>query len=784
MNAVEGEPTTRPVVPATRPVRWGGEPRTGVLYGRESELSVLTGLLEHARERLITLTGPAGVGKSRLAEAAVTALAGIPGAPPHLWVDLAEAGTGADAGRAAWAPLGAGTAREAAARLGDAGLLLVLDDCDPVAGAIALDLAALLRACPRLKVLVTSRVSLDIQAERILPVDPLPTGAGSPAEAVFTDRLQAADRVGLRGPQIRSTVTDICRQLDGIPLAIEMAAEAVGTQGPYAVLEQLARGEFTGRRRVRDAPDRHRSIEGTLAWASHAIGSEDRELLRALTVFHGPVPVSAVRQVAGTGRAAALAGIESLLHKSLLLSRAERGGEPEYRLTHMARYHYRKELAADPAALHLALDRHAGYCASYALSVAAGLRSGDQGDQLLAEVRDRLPDLIAATRRLRDRGDHARLVRLLIALEGPLLGHGLAPEAADQIEQSIAATAVVPLDGRLTAEALMTVARTALARGEHQRARRALDRAAGAARELPAVRARVASLTGELLRHLGEMTEASALLDRAAGELDAAGDTRAAALARRSLSLVRAELGAPDSEEPLLRALDELPSVLPADPEAPWLDPEPPAVLRARLLTALARVRRALGRAPQAYEDVRAATRILMDTGGPGPVADALEAMALISSDTGQAGRPHAVARVLSHAEALRRRHGLVSEEGPALSVLNTRLRETVDASLLRRLRLASQDVSLRDALVAGLFVPPQPRTEPPAAGLRSGPAGLTPRQHQIALLVAEGLTNRQAAGKLGISEWTVANHLRVVMQKLQCTSRVHVVRAVQQADR
>ncbi|MFE0132929.1 LuxR C-terminal-related transcriptional regulator, partial [Streptomyces sp. NPDC059037] len=159
-----------------------------------------------------------------------------------------------------------------------------------------------------------------------------------------------------------------------------------------------------------------------------------------------------------------------------------------------------------------------------------------------------------------------------------------------------------------------------------------------------------------------------------------------------------------------------------------------------------------------------------------------LETVATVAGSA-TAEERHAVARVLADAQALRRRHGLVPDDEAALEVVGGRLREALDAAELHQLRLSAHQISLRDALIAGLFAP-RPECGDPAEGQDAGPApaapgGLTARQHQIALLVAEGLTNRQIARRLQISEWTVINHLRVVMQKLDCTSRVHVARAM-----
>ncbi|UUS31120.1 MULTISPECIES: LuxR C-terminal-related transcriptional regulator [Streptomyces] len=761
----------------------------GELYGRERELGRVRDWLElGAPARQLTLTGPAGVGKSHLAHAAVGAHARAHGTA-LLWADLADAPDGG----AVWALLGARSAREAADRVGGSELLLVLDDCDRLVADIALDVAGLLRACPLLRVLVTSRVALDIRAERILPVGPLPTGAGSPAEAVFADRVRPYYRAGVDGGAGQLAVAEICRTLDGIPLAVEMAAEAVGTEGPRALLERLARGECPGRSRPRDTHERHRSVAAALGWAAGTLDAGDVALLRDLSVCETHVDLAAVRGVSGLDHAAAVAGVESLVHKSLLLSANGPDGEPEFRLTHMARCHHRAALARDGDALRRTLDRHAAHWCAFAGATAAALASGRHVDQVLQTVTARLPDLLKAVRHLTARGDHLAALRLLTALEGPLLRHRLAPSAADLVEEAAAAWAAgrgrddhgnhgergehgdrggagnvpgEPADAAgEVAGALAAVGWWAVACGDFRRAERVLDRAASLAAELPAVRARVAAVTGELLRRRGEAAAAAVLLDSAVRRLDALGEGRGAAPARRGQALLLAAHGDPDAERPLLRALDDV-----ADDVA----------TRASLLTALARVRRVLGRNQEAYGSAREAARLLMGTGDPVQVAEALETMAVTSvGGGGDQEQRHAVARVLAYAEAIRRRYGAGPGDGGTVGALTERLAGSVDAALLRRLRRDAEQVSLHDALVAALFAPP-PAPEPPRAVAGAAPHGLTPRQHEIALLVAEGLTNRQIARRLGISEWTVTNHLRVVMQKLDCASRVHVVRAVQ----
>ncbi|WP_228974904.1 LuxR C-terminal-related transcriptional regulator [Streptomyces sp. DH12] len=833
MRSEEAPPVPAPARrgAAARP-RGGGPVDLGFgeLYGRERELGRVRDWLERgARARQLTLTGPAGVGKSHLAHTAVGEHARAHGTD-LVWADLADA---PDAG-ALWALLGARSAREAADRVGGSELLLVLDNGDRLVAGIALDVAGLLRACPLLRVLVTSRVALDIRAERVLPVGPLPTGAGSPAEAVFAGRVRPHYRAGVDGGAGQLAVAEICRTLDGIPLAIEMAAETVGTEGPRALLERLARGECPGRNRPRDTPERHRSVAAALGWAAGTLDAGDLALLRDLSVCETYVDLAAVRGVSGLGHAEAVAGVESLVNKSLLLSANGPDGEPEFRLTHMARCHHRAALARDGGALRRALDRHAAHWCAFAEAIAAALASGRHVDQVLRTVAARLPDLLAAVRHLTAHGGHLAALRMLTALEGPLLRHRLAPAAADLVEEAAAAwaarreagghgdgadvgggetagtgadvagaeaagagaeagtaeaetveaeaggaevvgpeTAGAETAGAAGAEAaradvagaLAAVGWWAVGCGDFRRAERVLDRAASLAAGLPVAQARVAAVTGELLRRRGETAAATVLLDSAVRRLDALGERGAAAPARRGQALLLAAHGDPDAERPLLHALDDVPGDV---------------ATRASLLTALARVRRVLGRNQEAYRSAREAARLLMGTGDPVQVAEALETMAVTSvGGGGDEEQRHAVARVLAYAQAIRRRYGAGPDDGGTVSALTERLAGSVDAALLRRLRRDAERVSLHDALVAALFAPP-PAPEPPRAGAGAAPHGLTPRQHEIALLVAEGLTNRQIARRLGISEWTVTNHLRVVMQKLDCPSRVHVVRAVQ----
>ncbi|MFD8483299.1 ATP-binding protein [Kitasatospora sp. NPDC059673] len=304
--------------------------------GRAAELDALAALL--GRSRLVTVTGPGGVGKSRLALRAAARLA--PGFPDgaHL-AELGRLRDGLLLGRTVLAALGpAGpTARaplEALAhRLADRRLLLVLDGCEQLAGACAELVDTLLRAAPGLRVLATSRQSLRAAGEHLLPLAPLPVEpapgrADSEAVLLFADRAAAA-RPGFRlAAANRAEVALLCRRLDGLPLALELAA---GRLPALSVEQLLARLDdrfrlLTGGGRT--TPARHRTLRTAIGWSHELCTAQERLLWARLSVFAGDFDLDAAEYVcAGDGLDLddILALLDSLADKSVL---ERRDGEP------------------------------------------------------------------------------------------------------------------------------------------------------------------------------------------------------------------------------------------------------------------------------------------------------------------------------------------------------------------------------------------------------------------------------------------------------------------------
>jgi predicted ATPase len=481
-------PGAAAAAPPPSPTRRGLRPLpvgTTSLVGREQAVGEVAGLLARPEVGLVTLTGPGGVGKTRLAVAVAERVA-----------DRFAAGTAFVPLAAATRPeqVVAGIARAVGADLAgtDAPLealvehfgsdrwLLVLDNLEQVV-AVAGDLGELLARCAGVAVLATSRTVLGLRAEREYPVAPLPLPttvpvevlAASPAVALFVDRARAV-RPGFALTQDNAAaVVELCRRLEGLPLAIELAAARTRLLDPDALLGRLSTSlDALGSGAV-DLPERQRTLRATVDWSIGLLDDAERSLLEALAIFVDGWTVEAAAEVAGVEGDRALALSEALARHSLIhLDSTDQG--PRARMLETVREFVAERLAARPDHAEVG-RRHADHFRALAEEADRPLRGLDQ-DQWAERLQREAGNLAAAVEwyLANDRGPLPHLFRVLWMFWGLRDHLGEARAWVDQLLPTADS-----LDPEARAELRWTAAVTALeVVGDDQAAVAARDRLA------------------------------------------------------------------------------------------------------------------------------------------------------------------------------------------------------------------------------------------------------------------------------------------------------------------
>jgi predicted ATPase len=304
------------------------------MFGREKDIDELARLLTRSDVRLVSLTGPGGIGKTRLAVAVSERLRDAFGSG-IVFVELEEVSNAESAlasiGREVGADLmGAAAPMEALVeQLDDGRRLLILDNLEQVV-AIAPDLDQLLARCPGVTILATSLKVLQLRAEREYPVPPLPVPAdpaaapleelaSSPAVALFLDRARAVRYDFALTEENAPAVLEICQRLEGMPLAIELAAARIRLLDPDALLRRLATSlDALGTGTV-DMPERHRTLRATFDWSVGILDPAERSLLEILAVFVDGWTIEAAAHVADLDEDRVLELSEALARNSLIL---------------------------------------------------------------------------------------------------------------------------------------------------------------------------------------------------------------------------------------------------------------------------------------------------------------------------------------------------------------------------------------------------------------------------------------------------------------------------------
>jgi predicted ATPase len=323
-----GPPTLFPV-PIERHVETGAlpAPRTSFV-GREQEIGRVQALLRRNDVRLITLTGPGGVGKTRTAIRAVSSA-------PHSarFVDLADVQQPAlvlptIAAALGVRPDGRPVLDILRTILRDGDFLLLLDNFEQVLPA-ASAVADLLDVCPNVKLLITSRATLGVPGEHVVDIRPFPLPSVEAPESathavdfdacrLFEDRAQALDpEFALTGVNAQ-IIMRICQRLDGLPLAIELAASWVPVLSPIAVLAQLDNRLDLPSGSALGAPQRQQSLRDTIAWSYGLLSPASQTLFRRLAVFNGGWSLEAMMEICGDGSLDVVPELRALVANSLV----------------------------------------------------------------------------------------------------------------------------------------------------------------------------------------------------------------------------------------------------------------------------------------------------------------------------------------------------------------------------------------------------------------------------------------------------------------------------------
>lgn len=500
----------------------------GALVGRHTEMDDLRRYILDDDNRLITVTGPGGTGKTRLAATVAAGLLDEFGDGVY-FVDLSSvqsAGLVApEIARTLQIPLE--TDRPAteslAAHFGSTNMLLLLDNFEQVLEGATV-VAGLLVACPRLTILVTSRVGLSLRGEQEYPLPPL--GLPEMASRGAVERSEAAQLFVKRAaealPSFKLTdrnagaVAEICRLLDGLPLAIELAAARIKLLSPAAILKRLDDRFSLLTGGDRDSPARHRALRATVDWSYDLLTKEERAVFRDLSVFEGGVTLDAIERII-VSESDAIETLASLVNHSLIRQREDADGEVRFSMLETIREYARELLNAHSAGRELR-DRHA----SYYLDLAEGTVAGDDEERLAAVrgVEAEQDNMRAALKWwLQDvpdlDGTSSTLgLRLASALGGYWYKHSGAVEGAGWLERALSQAVDAP--DKLRADALR--------------------------------------LLGALMDQQKKLDRAGEVLQEALGYFQKSGDRRGEAAALNSLGVVTRSLRDFDSAEKLYSA--------------------------------------------------------------------------------------------------------------------------------------------------------------------------------------------------------------------------------------
>lgn len=735
------------------------------MIGRVAELQLVRDLLLQPDVWLVTITGPGGVGKSRLAHAAGTSLREEFG-NAVAWISLASA-TSADlaletlARSLHVASPGEEIGRAVGRALEGRRALLILDNFEQVPD-FAPFIAGLARGNPELKLLATSRMPLRLGGERDSALAPFPTLvpgkdattrasdlASLDAVTLFVERARAVDQSFSLTDQNAAAVAEICSRLDGLPLAIELAAARVRLLPPEAMAPRIVHGLDLLTTGPLDAPSRQQTLRNAIQWSYDLLSAREQQLFRQLGAFSGGFSLDAAQAVSGAG-IETLDLVSRLLDHSLLV-RLDRPGDPRFAFLDTIRA-FAAGMLTDPREIETVRNRHAEY---FTELIAFPEDRGGQNRDWLDLVDREIGNIRGALQWLESQGDAERLLLLCTRMDDWWQTRGTIREGRAWFAKAIQLEGNVPEHIRI--RALMSSAWFASLSGDAAAARREIELAQrqSLADLEPHLRIKneialgaIAFNEGDLQRSLTHMEHAQHLAENMG--------------VQARLPRIRVNLGV------LATALKDWETGRRHHKQGLREATEPG--VRAIHMICLADLDLETGDVEGAARWLAGAWPLVFELGHLRLTVSAMATKVLLLT---QAGENEQAMALLTAADQLRIDSGwAISSHGEAeyrdilektRAPLNAAQYEAAVAAG-KAMTTALIDAQMRDSTA---FPDPHPRSATP-----TDTRGLTTRELDVLRLLIDGKTNPEIAGDLFISERTVQSHVARILQKLGVSSR------------
>jgi predicted ATPase/DNA-binding CsgD family transcriptional regulator len=792
------------------------------LIGREDDIARLSTLLAEPNARIVTIAGPGGAGKTRLSLAtagevaprypggvAILGLADV--TAPERAIEEIAAAYGAPP-RDDAVPL----ARAAAAAPRERALL-VLDNLEQIPG-LAAPIATLIGAVPTLNILATSRSALRIRGEREVILGPLPLPdraiwsdpealAKNPAVQLFVDRARAVKPSFVLDRESAPAVAEMCVHLDGLPLAIELAAARIRLLPPAALLPRLADSLALLTGGPRDLPARQQTLRGAIAWSYDMLQPAEQSLFRRLGAFRNGASLEGIDAVTAVEPEIddSFTALETLVDQSLLIHDDSDAETPRYRMLETIRAYAVEQLAAAPEA-----DRvraaHAEWAANLAGAFAANVGGSDQR-RWLTRLDTEAENMRTALGWLIERGQTERAQAMCHDLLRWWDARGKVKEAREWLAGALASG---PIESSIGVRALATAAIFARRQGDLAEAERLytqsldistrlgdqvgiasainnlgvlardrgdlemafdnLQRGLAIFRELNDER-RVAAMLiniGSLARQLGRYGEALAFYQESLALYRRFADRQRAAVIINNLGV----LAMYQADYPRAKPLFEE-----ALKEFTELEDQPGIALATKNC---GEVYLELGDSNRAIASYKTALHYYAEIGARRETIECIEgiAMTLIASHDGQAG-----ARLLGAADFFRGVYAIAVEPEDrkrvdrSLANARSELSRNAVNTAFELGKTLDLDTAIREAMAANataLSAPPHsaPATMPAAEPLPNGAIHLTKREREVLRLLTQGKSDKEIGDELFISPRTAMTHVANLLGKLEVPSR------------